>query len=83
MAHIDYVKGLVESMGDREFTTQDIADLMIDYWKANRVYDNRFSRVTKAYGYLTTLAKWGIVTKTRMDYAPTSRVKVAYWRRVE
>lgn len=83
MAHIDYVKTLVDAMGDHEFTTMEIADQMIDYWRQNRVYDNTFMRVTKAYGYLSKLAKWGFVVKTRMDYAPGSKVKVAYWRKAE
>lgn len=83
MAHIDYVKSLVETMGDREFTTQEIADMMVDYWEKNRVHGGRVMRVTKAYEYLKTLSEIGLITKTRLDYSPNTRGKVAYWRRTE
>lgn len=83
MAHIDYVKSLVDAMGDREFTTGEIADLMIDYWEDNRVHCDRTVRITKAYSFLKTLAKWGFVTRTRIDYSPATKLKVAYWKRIE
>lgn len=83
MSHLDYVRTLVEGMGDREFTTQEIADLMADYWEKNRVHGDRTMRVTKAYGYLKVLAEYGMVIKTRLDYSPDSKMKVAYWRRAE
>ena len=82
MAHIDYVKMLVETMGDREFGTQEIADLMIDYWNSNRVRLANSERCSKAYSYLCTLAKWGLVEKTRIDRKTEGKGNVAYWRRI-
>lgn len=83
MAHIDYVKKLVESMGDREFCTRDIAELMVDYWAQQRVRSTDALRTAKAYTYLSLLAKWGMVVQTRLDSVPGSRAKVAFWRKAE
>ena len=82
MAHVDYVKKLVESMGDKEFCTLDIADLMIDYWTSQRVRSTGTLRTAKAYTYLKLLAKWGMVVQTRLDSVPGSRAKVAFWKKI-
>jgi len=83
VSHLDYVRTLVEGMGDREFTTREIADLMADYWERNRVHGDGTMRVTKAYKYLKVLAEYGMVSKTRLDYSPDTKMRVTYWRRTE
>lgn len=83
MAHVDYVRTLVDNMGDKEFCTQDIADLMSDYWVQNRVRSCGPHDSTKAYYYLSKLAKWGYVIKTRTAKSNKNGYVVAYWRRAE
>ena len=83
MAHIDYVKKLVESMGDREFCTREIAEMMVDYWTEQRVRSTAPLRTAKAYTYLSTLARWGVVVQTRLDSVPGSRAKVAFWKKID
>lgn len=82
MAHIDFVKELMESLPVREYSTREITDMCVKYYTDNRIrLDGRIHSYT--FKLLAKLEKRGIVKKVRVGYDSDRHTSVAYWMLTE
>lgn len=78
MAHVDFVKELMESLPVREYSTREISDMCLEYYSNNRLrLDGRVLSYT--FKLLSKLEKRGVVKQMRVGYDSASHTKMAYW----